>query len=310
VNGQVQEPGAQADYTLSGNTVTFNSLSIPPNGARISFRYGFSTTGGSGNTGGVAATTGMQVFTTGGTFTVAAGVTRVMVQVWSGGSGGEAGSYASGPGGSGGGYAQNWCAVNPGDTIAVTVGAGGAGGLSSVHPTGGGNSSFGTCATAIGASLGVNDPSIRKPGYDAALGNVGALYYARDVNGYFSKIVTLAELYAGHAYDPVYSAVRADTGGAGAPNAGATAGMIGGDAIYGGGGGGGGPRDSANEVVGAGGKSGFGGTGGNSGYIASGAVVACTAGTAPGGGGGGSAWDGSTYMPGCAGARGEVRVWW
>jgi hypothetical protein len=45
VNGQVQEPGALADYTLSASTVTFNTASIPASAARISFHYGYSTTG-------------------------------------------------------------------------------------------------------------------------------------------------------------------------------------------------------------------------------------------------------------------------
>jgi hypothetical protein len=43
VNGQIQESGAQADYQLSGNSITFNNVSIPPAGARVSFRYGTSS---------------------------------------------------------------------------------------------------------------------------------------------------------------------------------------------------------------------------------------------------------------------------
>jgi len=338
VNGQVQEPGAQADYTVSGSIVTFNGPSIPSSGTRISFHYGYSTAGGNGGgqisisqlpagipnglatlgsdgkvpasqlpaaSGGTAATAGAQVFTASGTFTVPAGVTRIFVQAWGGGSGGGAGSYAAGPGGSGGGYAQNWCAVNPGAPVAVTVGVGGAGGTSAASPLAGGNSSFGACATAVGAGPG-------KPGYDAALTNVGALYYARNTNGSYTKLVSLADVISGNAWDQMYVAIRADIGGVGSPPTNLTPGNAGGDAIYGAGGGGGGPRDDtkANQAAGPGGNSGFGGNGGNSGYIASNSSQPCTAGIAPGGGGGGGAWDGSTYMPGCAGARGEVRVWW
>jgi hypothetical protein len=46
VNGQIQEPGAQSDYQLSGAAVTFNNASIPAAGARVSFRYGVSSLGG------------------------------------------------------------------------------------------------------------------------------------------------------------------------------------------------------------------------------------------------------------------------
>lgn len=49
VNGQIQEPGAQADYQVAGSAVTFNGASIPPAGARMSFRYGVSAVGENGN---------------------------------------------------------------------------------------------------------------------------------------------------------------------------------------------------------------------------------------------------------------------
>lgn len=347
VNGQIQEPGTSDDYTLSGNTVTFTTPAIPSSGARISFHYGYSTVssasttqismsqlpagipnglatlGSDGkvlssqlpaSTGGTstAATTGMQAFTASGTFTVPSGVSRVLVQAWGAGAGGTAGNWASGGGGSGGGYAQAWCTVTAGAAVTVTVGAGGTGGTNSANPTGGGNSSFGTCATATGGSMAATDPNVHKPGYDAALGNVRALYYGTDSSGGSAKLVLLSALYAGTADSTYYVALRYDTGGVGAPNAGNTGGFAGGDAIYGGGGGGGGPRDDTkgNQAAGTGGNSGFGGSGGNSGSISSSAAQACTAGTAPGGGGGGGAWDGSTYLPGCNGARGEVRVWW
>lgn len=100
--------------------------------------------------------TGVQTFTTSGTFTVPAGVTQVEVEVWGGG----AGTYASvagiaSGGGSGGGYARKRVtALLAGQTILVTVGAGGAAGLTSgTAPTAGASSSFGTYVSATGGSL-------------------------------------------------------------------------------------------------------------------------------------------------------------
>lgn len=100
--------------------------------------------------------TGVQAFTTSGTFTVPSGVTQVEVEIWGGG----AGSYASvagisSGGGSGGGYARKRVTgVLPGQTVSVTVGAGGAPGLTSgASPTAGATSSFGTYVSATGGSL-------------------------------------------------------------------------------------------------------------------------------------------------------------
>lgn len=332
VNGQVQEAGTLADYTLSGNTVTFNTASIPANGARVSFHYGYSTNSSSGglismsqlpagipnglatlgSDGKVPASqlptpTGFQAFTLTGTFTVPAGVTRVFVQVWGAGGGGAAGQWSAGAGGSGGGYAQNWCQVTPGNTVTVTVGAGGVGETNSNGgATVGGNSSFGTCAAAVGGGFSGN------PGYDAAFSNMGAMYFGTDASGNNFRTYTLGMITSGNGGSSIYTPLRADLGGIGSVTTVTSPGNPGGTAIYGGGGGGGGPRDDtkANQAAGAGGKSGYGGNGGASGYIANGSSQPCTAGSPPGGGGGGSAYDGSTYTPGCAGARGEVRVWW
>lgn len=60
------------------------------------------------------------------TFTIPAGVTEVMVELWGGGSGGTQQS-----GGTSGGYARTVQTITPGYEMAVTVGAGSAYGLSS-----------------------------------------------------------------------------------------------------------------------------------------------------------------------------------
>jgi hypothetical protein len=99
---------------------------------------------------------GVQSFTSSGTFYVPAGVTQVEVEVWGAGSG----SFASVPGlpsggGSGGGYARKLVTgLTPGQSIAITVGIGGAGGTTSGTPAGaGGTSSFGQLVSATGGSL-------------------------------------------------------------------------------------------------------------------------------------------------------------
>ena len=99
---------------------------------------------------------GIQTFTSNGTFSVPAGATQVEVEVWGAGSG----SYASVPGlssggGSGGGYARKLVAgLTPGQAVAVTVGVGGiAGTTGGVAPTPGGASSFGQFVSATGGSL-------------------------------------------------------------------------------------------------------------------------------------------------------------
>ena len=80
-----------------------------------------------------------QTFTSSGTFTVPAGVSKLWIRYCSGGGGGRGGSqytniygtvvYASGSfGGSSCGYVYELLSVTAGSILTVTVGAGGAGG--------------------------------------------------------------------------------------------------------------------------------------------------------------------------------------
>lgn len=100
--------------------------------------------------------TGVQSFTTSGTFVVPNGVTQVEVEVWGGGAGSYA-SVANGPsgGGSGGGYARKRITgLTAGQSIAVTVGQGGSGGTTAGGAaTPGMTSSFGPYVSATGGSL-------------------------------------------------------------------------------------------------------------------------------------------------------------
>ncbi len=98
---------------------------------------------------------GVQTFSVSGNFTVPAGVTRVEVELWGGGSGSFAStSSAASGGGSGGGYARKRISgLVPGQVIAVTIGTGGGGGTSSAPPGPGGTSSFGPFVSATGGML-------------------------------------------------------------------------------------------------------------------------------------------------------------
>jgi hypothetical protein len=89
----------------------------------------------------------MEVFTSSGTFTVPAGITKVKVTVVGGGGGG--GTTVSGSGGGGGGTAiKVVTGLTPGGTVTVTVGGGGA------LANSGGTSSFDAFCSATGGSVG------------------------------------------------------------------------------------------------------------------------------------------------------------
>lgn len=330
LNGQIQEPGGGADYTLIGKTVTFASGFIPANGSRISFRYGVSSGGQilmSQLPGGIAnglatldadgkipasqlaATTagigsGSQtVITTGITsWTVPPGVTRVFAQVWGGGAGGFSGNGLGGNGGAGGGYVDGWCPVTPGAAVAVAVGAGGSGGINGAGGNGG-DSSFGNCLAATGAGWG-SDGAI-------LIGKNPTLW-----DGMFLRAdgALLLYLYAKWGSDTnlIYP-TRSDTGGFGGAAMGVNdhVGYYGSPSINGGGGGASGARSNTTLAIavapgGTSSKGGVGGNGAGSPYSS----LPCTAGGAPGGGGGGGSYDGIAFNPGCDGGRGQVNIWW
>ncbi len=99
----------------------------------------------------------MQVFstaTTSATFTVPAGVNKIMVEVWGAGGGGAAGNVSC-SGGGGGGYGKGIYPVIPNTNYTVTVGAGGSGGGPTPQVgTTGGSSSFGGLISATGGTGG------------------------------------------------------------------------------------------------------------------------------------------------------------
>lgn len=93
----------------------------------------------------------VEVFNSSGTFNVPAGVSSVSVLIVAGGGGG--GSRQAAGGGGGGVIYLPACAVNPGLSIPVTVGAGGVGGTSGGPGANGDNSSFGDFV-ALGGGFG------------------------------------------------------------------------------------------------------------------------------------------------------------
>lgn len=100
---------------------------------------------------------GTQYITTSSNFTVPAGVTEVVVEVWGGGGGGGGGdgSNSSGSGGGGGGYTtKRITGLTPGQTIACTIGSGGAGGATNVKGSAGSTTYFGAYCSATGGEGG------------------------------------------------------------------------------------------------------------------------------------------------------------
>lgn len=116
-----------------------------------------------------------------GTYTVPAGVTRILVEIWgAGGGGGGASNMANeycGTGGAGGGYTRKIIDVTPAQTLAYAVGAAGTGGAAGASGTGGGTTSFGGILTATGGAPGVH-------GKFAVIGNItiGGVGTGGDIN--------------------------------------------------------------------------------------------------------------------------------
>jgi hypothetical protein len=123
-----------------------------------------------------------QAFSANGTFTVPAGISKILVEVWGGGgSGGPAGASATtssgGGGGGSGGYARKILQVTPGQSFPVVVGAGGAGVASTAtvglgtftYGRAGGPSSFGSIV-ANGGGPGMS------PGFAAGCGGAQTGY--------------------------------------------------------------------------------------------------------------------------------------
>lgn len=118
------------------------------------------------------------IYSSSGSWTVPAGVTKVYVQLWGGGGGGSGGNTVGqihGNGGGGGAYASEYISVTPGASMSVTVGTGGSGGTGGASPlagSAGGSSTFGGVSAGAGAGAGAVTASYTNGGTSGATENI------------------------------------------------------------------------------------------------------------------------------------------
>lgn len=110
--------------------------------------------------------TNRKLITANTTWVAPAGVTRVMVEVWGAGGGGEktafTGTLVSATGGGAGSYARSVLGVTPGVSLTLTVGVGGAGATPSTPAFSGGSSFVNTPSENVNANGG---DAYGNPGY-------------------------------------------------------------------------------------------------------------------------------------------------
>ena len=184
---------------------------------------------------------GKQVFLSGGTFNVPAGISTVWVSGSGGGGGGGKTSSttgAAGSGGAGGGSGQGvigqTITVTPSEAITVTIGSGGTGGTSG-SGSAGGSTTFGAYLTLAGGGGGGAGVSGNVSGAGGAAGGAGG--QKGNVGTYaFNGGVS------GSGANSIFGAGGASGNGSTGPSAG----------VYGGGGGGGSPGSQNGADGGAG----------------------------------------------------------
>lgn len=151
--------GANSDITsLTGLTtplgIAYGGTGLSSAGTSGNVLTSNGTSWASSAPSGGAPFSNVQAFTSGNTFTVPSGVTKLWVEVYGaggGGAGSNGGSaYGSGGGGGAGGVAMGFLTVTPSQQITVTVGSGGTAGGSG----GTGNTSSFSTLSATGGSGG------------------------------------------------------------------------------------------------------------------------------------------------------------
>ncbi len=277
-----------------------------------------------------------RVFTTSGTITVPAGVTRFDLEGCGGGGGGGAGNigsgsitqiFGSGGGGAGSELLRTSVGVTPGASLVIVIGAGGAGGVAS-GPAG--NAEYGQhgvstslvgLATFIGGMGGGGDVlgTNTAPGRLYTPGGMGVANSTRGeavidsfVDGGNQPFYTVGPGYGG-------SGITYNSGGTKIPQAGnySLQGFAGGayatigaaDGSHPGGGAGGGGGGGPFGVGGAGGSGSDGNAGGSSAAAVAGSAAAANTGAGGGGGGGsGNFGSGSAGAAGAGGAGGSGKL--
>lgn len=163
----IQSGATSADHTLTLPVSQGAANTVLTNDGTGNLSWATSTAGGGGFN-------DMQVFTSSGSFTIPAGITKVMVEVIGGGGAGGQGNGGATPGqgGQGGGYSRGIFTVTPGDVHVITVGSGGTAPSTNcnsglVAAQRGGQSSFGALISATGGWGG------NGCGYDTGNGGTG-----------------------------------------------------------------------------------------------------------------------------------------
>jgi len=129
-----------------------------------------------------------KVFVTSGSYTPAANVKAIVVEIVGGGGGGgyakaSQSFNAAGGGGGAGGYSKKFIAITSQTPITYTVGQGGAGGVVNVGTDGqpGGTTTFGAGFSASGGTHGGSASSV-STSTSAAAGGVGGIGAGGDIN--------------------------------------------------------------------------------------------------------------------------------
>lgn len=228
-----------------------------------------------------------QYFTSNGTFTAPAGVTRVLL-IGCGGGGGGGGGNTQGAGGGGGALqGSQWVTVVPNTGYTVTIGTGGAGSAGSSFGNNGDDTTFGSLATFTGAGGGARGLT-QAPGSNTR-GHPGTTVNPSTSIMYSAGMAGWGGIWGSYAPG---AGMRNTVGGFAGGSAGASAGSV----REGGGGGGAGPK-------GAGGN---GSNANNAGTASAGASAGANTGAGGGGGGGSS----SGNSAGGAGGSGYLYVIW